>query len=68
MEQFVLKCMVPKPKAYLSKIHQKVHVIVSQEFELYLIKSMKNGIQIKSFQSFVNTLVRGHICSFLQVR
>ena len=68
MEKFVLKCIVPKPKAYLSKIHKKVHVIVSQEFELYLIKSMKNGSQIKSFQSFVNTLVRGHICSFLQVR
>ena len=64
--------MVPKPMAYLSqkkkKIHQKVHGIVSQEFELYLIKSMKNGSQMKSFQSIVNTLVRGHICSFLQVR
>ena len=63
---------MPKPKAYLSKkkkkIHQKVHGIVSQEFDLYLIKSMKIGSQMKSFQSIVNTLVRGHICSFLQVR
>jgi len=33
--------MMPKSKAYLSKIYQKVHGIVSQQFELYLIKSMK---------------------------
>ena len=66
--KYVLKCMVPKPKAYLSKIYQKVHGIVSQKFELDLIKSMKNGSQMKNFQSHVNKLVRGHISSFLQVR
>ena len=60
--------MVPKPKAYLTKIHQKVHSITSQKFELYLIKSMKNGSQMKNFQSNVITLVSGHKCSFLQVR
>ena len=60
--------MVPKPKAYSSKKYQKFYGIVSQEFELYLIKSMKNGSQIKKFQSNVNTLIRGHICSFQQVR
>ena len=66
--KFVLKCIVPKSKAYLSKKYQKVHGFVSQEFELYLIKNMKNGSQMKSFQSIVNTLVKGHLCSFLQVR
>ena len=35
------------------------------KFELYLIKSMKNESQMNSFQSNVNTLMRGHICSFL---
>ena len=35
------------------------------KFELYLIKSMKNGSQMKIFQLYVNTLVRGHICSLL---
>ena len=60
--------MVPKPKAYLSKIYQKVHGIISPGFGLYLIKSLKNGSQMESFQSYVNTLVKGHICSFLQVR
>ena len=60
--------MMPKQKAYSSMIYQKVHGIVSQEFELYLIKSMKDESQMKNFQSNVNTLVMGHICSFLQVR
>ena len=49
--KYLLKCMVPKPKAYLSKKYQKVHDIVSRKFELYLIKSMKYGSQMKSFQS-----------------
>ena len=66
--KYVLKCMVLKKKAQLSKIHQKFYGIASQKFELYLIKSMKNESQMKSFQSIVNTLVRAHICSFLQVR
>ena len=66
--------MVPKPKVYLSKIYQKVHDIVSQEFELYLIKSMKNGSQMTSFQSkckhigegsymFISTSEIGHFTS-----
>jgi len=33
-----------------------------------LITSMKNESQMKSFQSNINALVRGHICSFLQMR
>ena len=52
----------------LSKLYQNVYGITSQKFELFFIKSVKNGSQIKSFQSVVNTLVRGHICSFLQVK
>ena len=74
MEQIVLKCMVPKPKAYLSKKYQKFYGIVSQEFELYLIKSMKNGSQMTSFQSkckhigegsymFISTSEIGHFTS-----
>ena len=58
MEQICIKMYNAKAKGLFvkkKKIHQKVHGIVSQEFELYLIKSMKNGSQIKSFQSFVNT-------------
>ena len=53
--------------SYLSKLYQNVYGITSQKFK-YLIKSVKNGSQMKSFQSIVNTLVRGHICSFLQVK
>ena len=64
--------MVPKPKAYLSKIYQKVCGIVSQEFELDLMKSMKNGSQTKSFQlkckhtgegsyMFISTSEIGHL-------
>ena len=64
---YVLKCLVPKPKAYLSKISKSSWHCFSKIW-LCLIKSMKNGSQMKSFQSNVNTLVRGHICSFLQVR
>ena len=67
--------MVSKPKAYLSKIYQKVHGIISQKFELYLIKSMKNGSQMKSFQSkckhigegsymFISTSEIGHLTSY----
>ena len=73
--KFVLKCMVPKPKAYLSKKYQKVHGIISQKFELYLIKSMKNESQMKSFQSkcnhigegsymFIFTSETGHLISY----
>ena len=40
-----------KANAYLSNIHKKFHGIVPQEFELYLIKSMKNGSKMKIFQS-----------------
>ena len=64
-------CMMPKPKAYLSKKYKKFHDIASQKKkkkDLYRSKSMKNGSQMKSFQSNVNTLVGGHICSFLLVR
>ena len=60
--------MVPKPKAQLSKFYQNVYDNAFQKIELYLIKSMKIGSQMKSFQSIVNTLVKGHICLFLQVR
>ena len=68
-------CMMPKPKAYLSKKYKKFHDITSQKKkkkekkkkDLYRSKSMKNGSQMKSFQSNVNTLVGGHICSFLLV-
>ena len=61
--------MMPKPNAYFAKDISKVHGIVSQKFKLFFfIKSMKNGSQMKSFQSNVNTLVGGHICSFLQMR
>ena len=67
--------MVPKPQALLSKIHQKVYGIASQKFELYLIKSMKNGSQMKSFQSkckligeesymFISTSEIGHLTSY----
>ena len=73
--KFVLKCMVPKPKAYLSKKYKKVHGIVSQKFELYLIKSMTYGSQMKSFQSickyigegsymFISTSEKGHLTSY----
>ena len=51
--------MVPKPKAYLSKNYQKVHGIVSQKFELYLIKSMTYGSQMKSFQSICKHIGEG---------
>ena len=67
--------MVPKPNAYSSKIYQNVHDIISQEFELYLIKNMKNGIQMKNFQSkykhigegsymFISTSKIGHLTSY----
>ena len=46
-----LEISKPKPTAYLSMKYKKDHVIVSQKFEFYLIKSMKYGSQIKSFQS-----------------
>ena len=57
-----------KAKGLFIKEISKVHGVVSQEFELYRSKNMKNGSQLKSFQSNVNTLMGGHICSFLQVR
>ena len=60
--------MVPKPKAQLLKLFQNVYGITSQKFEFSLIKSMQNGRKIKSFQSIVITLVKDHICLFLQVR
>ena len=59
---------MPKPNAQLSKFFQNVYGITSKKFELFLIKNMKNGNQMKSFQSIVITLVRGYICSFLQAR
>ena len=60
--------MMPKPKAYSSKKYKKFHDITSQKLSCIDKKNMKNGSQIKRFQLNVNTLVRGHICSFLQVR
>ena len=60
--------MMPDSKAYSSKKYKKFHGIASQKIELYKTKSMKNGSQMKSFQSNVNTLVGSHICSFLLVR
>ena len=62
------KCIMPKQKAYSSKIYKKYHGIATQKLSCTWSKSKKNGSQIKSFQSNVNTLVGGHICSFLLVR
>ena len=52
----------------LSKLYKNIYGIASQKFELFLNLSMKNRSQMKSFQSIVITLVRGHICSLLQVK
>ena len=64
------KCMMSKPKAQLSKLYQNVYSIASKKnWVLFDQKcGKKNGSQMKNFQSIVNTLMRGHICSFLQVR
>ena len=71
--------MVSKPNAYLSKIYQKVLGIVSQKKKkkksCILIKSMKYGNQMKSFQSickhigegsymFISTSKIGHSTSY----
>ena len=66
--KIVFNCIMPKPKADSSKIYIKYHGIASQKIDLYRSKCMKNGSQMKSFQSNVNTLVGGHIFSFLLVR
>ena len=51
--------MMPNSKAYSSKKYKKFHGIASQKIELYKTKNMKNGSQIKNFQSNVKTLVGG---------
>ena len=67
--KYVLKYMVPKPKAYSSKKYQKLMASFLKKLSL-LIKSIKSEGQMKSFQSNVSTLMGGggHICLFLQVR
>ena len=50
---------MPNSKAYSSKKYKKFHGIASQKIELYKPKYMKNGTQIKNFQSNVKTLVGG---------
>ena len=53
------KCVMPKPKSYSSKKYKKFHGIASQKLSCIWSKSMKNGSQMKNFQSNVNTLVGG---------
>jgi len=68
VDQIVFKMYDAKAKGLFFKDISKISWHYCSKIELYVIKNMKNGSQIKSFQSNVNTLVGGHICSFLLVR
>ena len=48
-KRFVLKCMVPKPTAKLSKFIQNVYGIDSQKFELFWSKVCKMETNQKAF-------------------
>ena len=45
------KCMMSKLKTYSSKKYKKLHGVVAQKLSCIDKKSMKNGNQIKNFQS-----------------
>ena len=45
------KCIMPKLKAYSSKKFKKFHGIVAQKLSCIEKKRIKNGSQMKSFQS-----------------
>ena len=61
------RCMMPKPKVYYSKKYKKFHGIVAQKLSCNKKKYEKWKTNEK-LSIIVNTLVRGHICSFLLVR
>ena len=52
----------------LVNCQNSVYDIASKKFELFWSKVCKMEANEKGFQSIVITLVRGHICTFLQVR
>ena len=60
-------CMIPKPKAYSSKKYKKVHGIVAQKLS-FIDQKYEKWKPNEKLLINVNTLVRGHICSFLLVR
>ena len=64
-----------KAKGLFVKKISKIHGIISQKPELYLIESMKHGSQMKSFQSkckqigdgsymFISTDEKSHLTSY----
>ena len=61
-----LNYMMPKPKTYSSKKYQNFHGIIAQK--LSCIKKYEKWKPNEKLSINVNTLVGGHICSFLLVR
>ena len=68
VEQKCIQLYDSKAKGLFIKDISKISWHHFSKIELYRSKSMKNGSQMKSFQSNLKILVGGHICSFLLMR